>query len=474
MKKVIAILLALMLCVTVFAACGSDPEPPPRDRDRDRDRSIDTPSESSRPDPSPARNEAPSGYYTIVELEEDGEDVLAFYRDWGINTDDIFIEFLRGGNLRMGFLPDYEDEIGEGTFTVDGSRITIRIDGEEVSGTIDGNRVTLNIEGMEMVFERNNRYTGPVFDTPGPGPGGTNRGGIPGNGGSVQVSGVTEYSFTPNYSGMWEFRTSNNGTSDPFLELYDSSGRMIDSNDDGAGDYNALITANLQAGQTYTINARFWGSTTAGSYTLTVTDVDSGPIAIEGYTNIRVDGVTEFMFTPTIDGWWEFRTYDNGSSDPYLEIFDMSGRQIGYDDDSGDGYNALLEIDLDAWATYIVLARFWGSTTGGSYMLEISLQNSVGVIPASGGTVWVNDYTEFAFTPDRSGTWEFRTHDNGRADPMLELYDYRMNLIADDDDGGDGWNSLITMNLEAGHTYTVVAKFWSQSQDGYNLTVTRR
>ena len=93
---------------------------------------------------------------------------------------------------------------------------------------------------------------------------------LPSSGGSVRVNGNTEFAFTPNQSGQWEFRTSENGSSDPLLEIYDSNRRLLAEDDDSGGNYNALITANLNANESYVINARFWGDG-SGSYRLTVT-----------------------------------------------------------------------------------------------------------------------------------------------------------------------------------------------------------
>jgi len=94
--------------------------------------------------------------------------------------------------------------------------------------------------------------------------------GIGRSGGQVTVNRVSEYSFTPNRTGMWRFETSNNFDCDPYLELLDSFGRRIAWDDDGAGSYNALIIYPLEAGVRYTIRARYYSDYDFGRYTLTV------------------------------------------------------------------------------------------------------------------------------------------------------------------------------------------------------------
>jgi len=189
--------------------------------------------------------------------------------------------------------------------------------------------------------------------------------------------------------------------------------------------------------------------------------------------NIQVNGTTEFLFTPVLSGDWEFVTSNNGTSDPLLEIFDMTGRLLADDDDSGEGYNAHITIHLDAGTTYMINARFWGSGSG-SYTLTVSNTSSANVIPSGGGSVRVTEATDFVFTPDRSGTWEFRTSDNGNSDPMLYLYVLHGNLVAEDDDSGGNLNALITANLDAGESYVINARFWADGGGSYLLTVTRR
>lgn len=87
-------------------------------------------------------------------------------------------------------------------------------------------------------------------------------------GGEIRIMRDTELTFTPAESGHWIFMTYDNGDSDPYLELFDSYGSHIDSDDDSGGDFNAFMIVYLDAGYTYTIYAGFYGE--PGSYTLAV------------------------------------------------------------------------------------------------------------------------------------------------------------------------------------------------------------
>jgi len=463
MKKTILIVVAIVLSISMLAACGKK-DTPPLERDTgERNTQSPTPS----PDPG-ERNRAPEGYYTIVSLEAEGVDVLEFYSSMGMNTDDIFIQFLSGGVVRMGVFPDSEEDIEEGTFRVNGNVISITMDGEEETGTIEGNRITLNVDGTEMVFEKNTRYSGPTFTERL-----TVKVTLPGSGGSFSANGSTEFTFTPNQSGEWVIETSDNGESDPYIEIYDSRGNKIASDDDSGGEYNAYVAVNLDAGATYTINVEFFMGATR-SCTLTVSQMrgSSATNIPGGGGRFTISNASELSFTPNQSGEWVFETSNNGDSDPTLEIYDSRGNKLAEDDDSGDEYNAYIVVQLNAGTNYTVKVGFWMGDTG-NCTLTVS-QGVASVLTGNGGRVLVSGDTSFTFRPNQSGMWRFETSNNGGADPQLEIYDSRGNLLAEDDDGGDGYNALIDLQLDAGSEYTIWAMYWMQSNDSYILSVTRR
>jgi len=195
---------------------------------------------------------------------------------------------------------------------------------------------------------------------------------IPGVGGVFNVEPPTEFIFIPDQSGVWEFRTSNND-GDPYLELFGGEyGGLIWEDDDSGGSSNALITWVLRAGAEYRLIARNWSSHDTDGFTLTVQQLN--PIAISGDgASVQVDGTTFFVFIPNSSGMWEFRTSDNGGSDPKLHIYDADGVELYDDDDSGGDSNALINARLESGTTYYVRATFfWGDE--GRYSLTVTLK----------------------------------------------------------------------------------------------------
>jgi hypothetical protein len=287
-----------------------------------------------------------------------------------------------------------------------------------------------------------------------------------------------EVPFTPNRTGAWMFRTSDNGTSDPYLEILDSRGNYVAHDDDGGGGYNALIIAVLNAGETYNIHAGFFGSGT-GSYTLTVLPA---PMIPDGGGVVRVDNHMRFAFVPNLSGFWELRTFDNGDSDPYLEIYDSHGFYLAGDDDSGGNLNALISIYLNAGEMYVIAAGFFSDYDTGSYTLSVEPAGSASGssqpppvsdfwISGDGGELLIPRHVEVEFTPNVPGYWIFFTFDNDGSDPYLELHDMYGNWITDDDDSGGYLNAFMVANLDAGVTYYINARFFGYGTGSYMLSV---
>ena len=296
---------------------------------------------------------------------------------------------------------------------------------------------------------------------------------IPGRGGDFFIDGHSLFTFTPNQTGNWEFRTFDNGNSDPYLNLYDVSRNRIAYDDDSAGNYNAIISAVLTEGTVYVIEVNFYSD---GQCALNVTmseevDVLRNGSPVNGNGGVFTVGApSEFPFTPSRSGIWVIYTTDNGSCDPYLELYDSRGDMITYNDDGGDGRNALLTAFMEAGVTYRINAICYAGATG-MYVLNVVYPQE---LPAGNSNTRVDGATVFSFTPNHSGVWEIETSDCGSSDPYLVLYDENGNEIAYNDDGGEGYNSFLSVTLTAGESYGIYAGFYGSGTGSYTLTVTGR
>ena len=76
----------------------------------------------------------------------------------------------------------------------------------------------------------------------------------------------------------------------------------------------------------------------------------------------------------------------------------------------------------------------------------------------------------YVFTPTESGSYTF--YSSGDADIYGYLYDSNFVKLGHNDDGGDGGNFSIFYQLEAGNTYYLMVRLYSDSDTGsFNVTV---
>ncbi|MCL2044977.1 MAG: S1C family serine protease [Oscillospiraceae bacterium] len=186
----------------------------------------------------------------------------------------------------------------------------------------------------------------------------------------VLVTDQTVYKFTPNQDGVWIFVTSENGNDDPVLYLYNANGNLIAVNDDGVGDFNAIIFRHLEAGNTYYIEASFY-DTEFGSCTLSVYTSEK----LQGTEEtITVNGDTIYTFTPSQSGIWIFMTQSIDENDPVLYIYKQDSSYITGADDNAGGLDAIIAMYFEAGETYIIDLWFYNmDTQGTTCSLSISM-----------------------------------------------------------------------------------------------------
>ena len=93
-----------------------------------------------------------SGKYYLSSMELEGytldAEMMALI---GMKPDDCYIEFMANGKCVMRM----DDDIGGGTFKVEGRTLTITDDeGTADKGVIDGNKVSIENDEVKMIFEK--------------------------------------------------------------------------------------------------------------------------------------------------------------------------------------------------------------------------------------------------------------------------------------------------------------------------------
>lgn len=184
-----------------------------------------------------------------------------------------------------------------------------------------------------------------------------------------------EFTVTFHSNGSKLFQTF--GTKDTKLELYSSSGTLLDSDDDDGYGLNALLRYYVTKDVEYTIRIYFYSSTNTGDTKLAITPafgaLNSDVDVLETYENIySIKSYTGFTwltfaqpnytrvitFTPPSNGTYKFEI--TSEFDTYIYVLDPRSyeaieRNVDYNDDAGDGLNALLEIELAENIPYLVI-----------------------------------------------------------------------------------------------------------------------
>ena len=292
---------------------------------------------------------------------------------------------------------------------------------------------------------------------------------IPSDGGETFVEEEAHFSFTPESSGLWTFDISN-GSHDTWVIITDSYGSTLTPAETGW--WNDRVTLYLLEDMEYVIwvsNDWFFDDfflyLVISPYEEMEWDDDWDEDWIDDWergTRIpSVGGVASlddeswFFFSPDVTGSWTFNILNGRTGWNELRISDASNSFWLNEWDTGT-----ISMHMAAGAEYTIEA--WASWDNVGAVLQVS--PTYVIRPHRGIRVSrrVMGETEFTFIPDQTGYWVISTsHALGATDPYLWLLDAEGNVIAQDDDGGEGLNALIKIHLEAGTELTIRAGFFA-------------
>lgn len=183
--------------------------------------------------------------------------------------------------------------------------------------------------------------------------------------------------------------TAENETADPVITLYGPDEAYIDENDDYNGLNSRLDVTDALAPGTYCLGVTALSDDSA-PITVSINPYDaeealqslyargeaappldgSVPITDLGVLQSRVrqdvqasEDVTWFSLDFDDAGLLVVEAIANGNSDPWLVVYDDLGRQVGQNDDYGDGLDSLVMARLQA-GTYIIGVRQYDSSQG--------------------------------------------------------------------------------------------------------------
>ena len=279
-----------------------------------------------------------------------------------------------------------------------------------------------------------------------------------------------DFYFTPNRTFWYVIDTFNlSPDTDPYLKIYDSQNNLICSDDDSGGYGRAKISITLTGGQTYKIRTIY----KSGAYDFVIrkNEVLTPASRTEINTNnaeLQNDSIW-FSYVPMYDDFYTFSSVS--SLETYFTLYDGDYNCLTWDDDSGVGLNANIDMVLKGGKTYYLKVNIYRMGSG-QCDIYVNRQKSLFYDPIIKPQFFFSALSDsaqfFRFTPTETRTYFINTKMSISGDPYLELYDASWNLLAYNDDGGEGNNALLEYTLQAGQTYYIKVRNYSAALiEGY-------
>lgn len=130
---------------------------------------------------------------------------------------------------------------------------------------------------------------------------------------------------------------------------------------------------------------------------------DAVPLTLnaEAYASIQNGGgYAYFSFTPSVTQKYMFTS--NSDTDTYGYMYDAAGIELAYDDDSGSDRNFSISMTLEAGTTYYFGARFYNTSTTGSFPVVLTPDTRLSAEAAT-GYLRVNPHEQLTMTAAVSG-----------------------------------------------------------------------
>ena len=201
-----------------------------------------------------------------------------------------------------------------------------------------------------------------------------------------------------------------------------------------------------------------------------------------------------FLILPGDSGRLVMET--TGDTDTYMELYNAETREnLAQDDDSGSGVNARIRYNIEAGKRYIVKVRGYDSDCTGYYGFRAFYPGPSAVQsdeyepddcselakPISIGTPQIHtfhdsddeDWVKFEVSQRGRYTIRARGANTNYLDTYIELYDSDLELIDEDDDGGESLDSRLVKNLNPGLYYLRVTCLDDDPDQPYIINVDR-
>lgn len=290
---------------------------------------------------------------------------------------------------------------------------------------------------------------------------------------------------------------------DTMVDLFDPNGTLLISDDDSGSGYNSLINGyTLPYSGDFTVVVSGYGGA-RGAYSITLTEgvavvqssipVDMGAIEYGQEISGEIEDTPgqTFTFSGTAGDIANIALVGvQGNSDTYLELYNASGTQVTFDNDSGVGAGAAIQnFTLPTSGTYTILARFFEGGAGaytlslnrgyievqanqpGECMTDAYDMGSLTYGETSSSFTISEDGDRYLFTGEAGDEVFINTYGLDEFDPYLELYDQACNAIASNDDSNGTLDARIAVILPSSEAYTIIITSLSGGTGDYLISL---
>lgn len=285
-----------------------------------------------------------------------------------------------------------------------------------------------------------------------------------------------EFEFTPNCN--YDYVIETRGTIPTYLFLLDANELLLVSTDEQPHiGINARLVYHLIGGKTYKIRVEEYhiglGSTALIVHKIdTITELGRGySSAFEGARQYTYDSIW-FEFKPMANAIYTISTASGSSMDTYLTVYDENLNVIAFDDDSGEGRFALLDMYLLQGKTYYIKANTYNNNSSGNFTTIVTRQQ---MLPKYADWELNNgEYIYYRITVPDLTTGSYKMSAFARSgstnDTYLTLLDNSFNYMTHNDDrSSSDRSSEIIYTLEAGKTYYLQLRLFSTSANAEGM-----
>ena len=288
------------------------------------------------------------------------------------------------------------------------------------------------------------------------------------------------FSFTPQNTGTYTICSL--GNIDVVCRMYNSSGSLIERNDDAGISLNFSLTKNLYAGSIYYFKIEGFSGNTSGDYQFFIIPTPT-IIYNSSYSDFMESGeYFWYKFQAPSAGTYTFYTSSNDFLDTCGSLYsdiNPSGDSrllLAYNDDydpAGDNFHFRITYELQTNETVYLQIRGYDEFASGDFTLYIDYEPTVIELETSNNVHIVDSHENwFKFTAPYAGDFIFYTI--GDVDTFGELfnnYEYGTTdiPITYNDDGEYEMNCSIVYYLEAGQTIYFRVQGYSSSTQGSTL-----